>query len=97
MGKSNKIVCALFLLVLLSGINGNYFFLMEAVQNIFCIFSDICLNMGRGPAYSQNHRQTWHFGTFRGRVYLGWNYNAFKSHRDRAGTEGVIEITLETG
>ena len=41
--------------------------------------------------------QTWHFGTFRGRVYLGWNYNTFKSHRDRAGTEGVIEITLETG
>ena len=42
-------------------------------------------------------KQTWHFGTFRGRVYLGWNYNTFKSHRDRAGTEGVIEITLETG
>ena len=41
--------------------------------------------------------QTWHFGTFRGQVYLGWNYNTFKSHRDRAGTEGVIEITLETG
>ena len=41
--------------------------------------------------------QTWHFGRFRGRVYLGWNYNTFKSHRDRAGTEGVIEITLETG
>ena len=44
-----------------------------------------------------NGQQTWHFGTFRGRVYLGWNYNTFKSHRDRAGTEGVIEITLETG
>jgi len=41
--------------------------------------------------------QTWHFGTFRGQVYLRWNYNTFKSHRDRAGTEGVIEITLETG
>ena len=41
--------------------------------------------------------QTFYFGTFRGRVYLGWNYNTFKSHRDRAGTEGVIEITLETG
>ena len=41
--------------------------------------------------------QTWHFGIFRGRVYLGGNYNNFKSHRDRAGTEGVIEITLETG
>ena len=22
-----------------------------------------------------NGQQTWHFGTFRGRVYLGWNYN----------------------
>ena len=41
--------------------------------------------------------QTWHFGTYRRRVYLGWNYNTFRSHRDRAGTEGVIEITLETG
>ena len=42
-----------------------------------------------------NH--TWHFGRFRGRVYLGWNYNTFISHRDRVGTEGVHEITLETG
>ena len=47
--------------------------------------------------YLLNLFQTWHFGTYRRRVYLGWNYNTFRSHRDRAGTEGVIEITLETG